>query len=312
MYLKQLQPYLIKGENDIVGNAFKHKNKIAAGIVVILLALVAGYLFLKADTDQMAGQTAVLHDKETPRDNEIQGNVGENAHKIDTAPAFVSKQDRSQTRSTVVEKQIQKKTTIDYTDLKDVKNDTHSDQMMQKRLQALGIKKSLDMIVRSDESFVVGGKKVSMADILEKAFVKKNKIFETRITKSEETVPERIEEYGIYVVQPGDNIWNIHFTILTEYFVSRGIDVPSDADEPLHSGHSSGVGKILKFSETMVIIYNLIDEQVVADISLLEPLSKIVVYNMGEVFSLLEEINYDTVNQIQFDGSTIWIPYPET
>ncbi|MCA1792326.1 MAG: hypothetical protein ABR534_00165 [Desulfotignum sp.] len=283
-------------------NAFKHKNKMAAGIVVVILALVAGYMFLKADTEQMDGKTSVFHDKSTRQDKEIQDTAVENAHKTNTF----------QTRPKVVEKQIQKKPTIDYNDLKDMENDSQLDQMMQKRLQALGIKESLDMIVRSDESFVLGGKKVSMTDILEKAFVKKNKIFETRITESGETVPERIEEYGIYVVQPGDNIWNIHFTILTEYFASRGVDVTSDADEPLHSGHSSGVGKVLKFSETMVIIYNLIDEQVVADINLLEPLSKIVVYNMGEVFSLLEEINYDTVNQIQFDGSTIWIPHSKT
>ncbi len=285
-----------------MGNAYKHKNLVAAGIVVIIVAMVAGYMFLKADTDHVGDKTAVFHDKATLQDNEIQGDTVENVHKTNSI----------QTRSRVVEKQIQEKPAIDYNDLKDVENDTHLDQMMQKRLQDLGIKKSLDMIVRSDESFVVGGKKVSMVDVLEKAFVKNNKIFETRITESGETVPERIEEYGIYVVQAGDNIWNIHFNILTEYFASRGIDVTSDADEPLHGGHSSGIGKILKFSETMVIIYNLIDEQVASDINLLEPLSKIVVYNMGEVFSLLEEINYDTVNQIQFDGSTIWIPHPKT
>ena len=32
------------------------------------------------------------------------------------------------------------------------------------------------------------------------------------------------------------------------------------------------------------------------------------VYNMDEVFSLLEEINYDTVDRIQFDGKNIWVP----
>ncbi|MCP4722868.1 MAG: hypothetical protein GY860_25735, partial [Desulfobacteraceae bacterium] len=84
--------------------------------------------------------------------------------------------------------------------------------------------------------------------------------------------------------------------------------VASKADEPGNLGFSSGVGKILKFSETMVIIYNLIEKKVVEDINLLEPLSKIVVYNMDAVFTLLEEINYDNVDRIQFDGKNIWIP----
>ena len=114
--------------------------------------------------------------------------------------------------------------------------------------------------------------------------------------------------YGIYVVQPGDNIWNIHFNILKEFYEYQGIFVSSEADEPVALGKSSGVGKILKFYETMVIIYNLIDQKVDSNIDLLEPLSKIVVYNMDEVFSLLQEINYENIARIQFDGKTIWIP----
>jgi len=110
------------------------------------------------------------------------------------------------------------------------------------------------------------------------------------------------------VVQPGDNIWNIHFNILKEYYEYKGINVSSEADEPIDKGLSSGVGKILKFSETLVIIYNLVEKKVTSDIDLLEPLSKIVVYNMDEVFSLLQEINYKNIDRIQFDGKTIWIP----
>jgi len=58
----------------------------------------------------------------------------------------------------------------------------------------------------------------------------------------------------------------------------------------------------------MVIIYNLLEKKVDADINLLKPLSKIIVYNMDEVFSLLHGINFDKINSIQFDGKTIWIP----
>ena len=76
----------------------------------------------------------------------------------------------------------------------------------------------------------------------------------------------------------------------------------------MDKGQSSGIGKILKFSETMVIIYNLLEKKVDVDINLLSPLSKIIVYNMEEVFSLLRDINFDTIDRIQFDGKTIWVP----
>jgi hypothetical protein len=181
-------------------------------------------------------------------------------------------------------------------------------KLMATRKKNLGIQKSLDMIVKSNETFTVGGTRVSMQEVLEKAFTKRGQVYEQKLDESGTPVPESIKEYGIHVVRPGENIWNIHFNILKEYYAHQGIEVAPSADEPQNRGFSSGVGKILKFSETMVIIYNLIDRQVVTDINLLQPLSKIVVYNMEEVFSLLKEINYDNVDRIQFDGKNIWIP----
>jgi hypothetical protein len=114
------------------------------------------------------------------------------------------------------------------------------------------------------------------------------------------------------VVQPGDNIWNIHFNILKEYFASRGIRLSGNADEPQNGGYSSGVGKILKFSEIMVIIYNVIEEKIVQNIDLIEPLSKLVIYNMDDVLEMLSDIDLDQLDQIRFDGTTLWIPTPET
>jgi len=147
-----------------------------------------------------------------------------------------------------------------------------------------------------------------MREILEKAYAQSGTVYQEEISPSGGTVPVKIREYGIHVVQPGDNIWNIHFRILKEYYAHKNISIEPKADEPKNLGFSSGIGKVLKFSETMVIIYNLIEKQVVKDINLIEPLSKIVVYNMDAVLSLLEEINYDNVDRIQFDGKNIWIP----
>ena len=292
--------------------AVKKKNLISMGMVLVVIILIAIYMFLGDDSNQMADQTTVNIREQTAQGHAAQKKIRRDAHEKTASSKFLSVPDPLEAKTVVVEKQIRVKPVIAYNNSTDMEKTVFPNQMMKNRLQALGIKNSLDMIIRSDESFIVGDKKVSMADILEKAFTRRKEIFETRITESEETAVEHIKEYGIYVVQPGDNIWNIHFNILTEYYTSQGIVVPFKADEPLKSGHSSGVGKILKFSETMVIIYNLIDQEIVTDINLLEPLSKIVVYNLDEVFALLEEINYDNINQIQFDGSTIWIPYPES
>ncbi len=194
---------------------------------------------------------------------------------------------------------------IDYQQLT---QDPELQDLMISRKNSLGIRKSLDLIVQSNESFKIGDVHISMRDILEDAFIQEGTVFEEKIDPSGAVVPAKVRFFGIYVVQPGDNIWNIHFNILKEYYESKGINVSPRADEPTRQGRSSGVGKILKFSETMVIIYNLLDRKMDTDIDLIEPLSKIVVYNMDEVFALLQDIRFDEINRIQFDGKTIWVP----
>jgi len=175
------------------------------------------------------------------------------------------------------------------------------------RKKELGIENSFDMIVESGEQFKIGEIIISMRDIVEKSFLREKKIFEEKINASGDTHPETIEKYGIYIVKPGDNLWNIHFNLIKAYYRSRGLTLPDKADEPLENNASSGVGKILKFSEKLVTIYNTIENRVDDDIDLLEPLSKIVVYNMNEVFALLKKINYKNMDKIRFDGETIWI-----
>jgi hypothetical protein len=292
----------------------QRKRLIAVGMVFIIIALVVVYMFLKANTKQVIENRSatILEDTGPGLEKQtapMQAQAGPDVEKTVSVQQKMAPDMGKMIPPGVVEKQIRQMPAIDY---KNLDKGSALDQMMGKRLHALGISKSLDMIVRSDESFTVGDKKVSMPDILGKAYTRKQKIFQTRITEFEETVPERIEEYGIYVVRPGDNIWNIHFNILKEYYASRAIHVTPDADEPMDTGQSSGVGKILKFSEIMVIIYNMVEEKIVRDIDLIEPLSKIVIYNMDEVFALLSEIRFDQIDQIQFDGRTIWIPEPKT
>ena len=176
---------------------------------------------------------------------------------------------------------------------------------MQERKKQYDIKNSLDMIVGSNETFTINNSEISMKKILRLAALKRGDVIEENI--GEESEKDNIKDYGIYVVKPGDNIWNIHFNILREYYSLKDISIGLKVDEPDKMGFSSGVGKILKFSEKQVIIYNLETGTIDSDINILEPLTKIIVYNMDEMFSLLDEINYENVDRLQFDGKTIWI-----
>ncbi len=117
-----------------------------------------------------------------------------------------------------------------------------------------------------------------------------------------------VEAYGIHVVQPGDNIWDIHFRFLREYFEDRGVTLSPVDDEPTAPGRSSGVGRILKFSENMVYIYNIRERQLGTDLDLIHPLSKIVVFNLGRALALLDRIDYRRIDRVRFDGETLWVP----
>ncbi|MEH0021047.1 MAG: hypothetical protein V6Z89_15445 [Desulfobacter sp.] len=272
----------------------KNRQKTFVLIAIVLVACVVAL--------------AIFTSRETPDNDQA---VSESAPPPALAPQGEASAPEKDTADSggVVTGDITPPSAIDY---KDLEKDDGLKAMMDDRKKNLGIKKSLDMIVKSDESFTVGESTVSMQKILEKAFTSEGKVFEEELSESGSARPSAVREYGIYVVQPGDNLWNIHFRILKDYYAAKSIRVEEKADEPGNTGMSSGVGKILKFSETMVVIYNLLEEKVAQDINIIEPLSKVVVYNMTAVFNLLEEINFDNVNRLQFDGKNIWIPAKES
>jgi hypothetical protein len=178
--------------------------------------------------------------------------------------------------------------------------------LMALRKQKYGIDESLDLIVTSDEALRVGQRTVSMEKILDHVAEKSGQVVE-RLLQTDRPAGEPTE-FGIHVVRPGDNIWNIHFRILREYFSNKGISLSPRADQPAPTGESTGVGKILKFSENLVHIYNLKTGNIEADINLIAPNEKIVVYNMSAVFALLEKLDHSQINLIQFDGDTLWLP----
>jgi len=194
---------------------------------------------------------------------------------------------------------------IDYNKLE---KDQELKDLMQNRKAKYGLEKGIDIITKSDESLKVGDTTVPMQEILDKIRLKTGDIIEKDIQSIQADSGDKIKEFGIYVVQPEDNIWNIHFKFLKDYFDDKGVSLSPIADEPNQVGSSSGVGKILKFSENTVQIYNIKKRELDIDLNLIVPLSKIVVYNMEQIFALLDLIDYKQVNSIQFDGETLWIP----
>ena len=194
---------------------------------------------------------------------------------------------------------------INYSDLE---TDGETKDMMADRKAEFGMDTGIDIIAKPDETLKVGESTVSMREILDKIRLKEGDILEGTLNEDGTADHPHGGTYGIYVVQQTDNIWNIHFKFLQDYFRHKGISLAPRSDEPNMKGYSSGVGKVLKFSENMVHIYNLKEKRLDPDLDRIYPLNKIIIYNMDRVFSLLDRIDYDNVNRIQFDGETLWIP----
>lgn len=194
-----------------------------------------------------------------------------------------------------------------------IDKDARLKSLMQQRKELYGIHKGLDMIAKPEESIKIGESTVSMQEIIDQINLRQGKIVEKEIDRlpppeAAQASAAKQDVYGIYIVQPGDNIWNIHFRFLKAYFAHKGITLSPLADEPDRSGLSSGVAKLLKFSENMVYVYNLRERKIDVDLNLIHPLSKIVVFKMKPLFTLLDGIDYERINRIQFDGETLWIP----
>jgi hypothetical protein len=209
---------------------------------------------------------------------------------------------------TAPEKQVSGDGDTGLIDYAEVQNGGVLKKKMDDRKDRYGVDGGVDLIVKSDESVKIGDMTVSMKEVLEATQLERGEVVEKDITEGRLVPGETIQEYGIYVVQAGDNIWNVHFKLLKNYFNKKGITLSPREDEPDDGGVSSGIGKLLKFSEHMVSIYNLKKRRVDDNLNLIHPLSKIVVYNMREIFRLLERIDYRVINTIQFDGEIIWIP----
>jgi hypothetical protein len=205
---------------------------------------------------------------------------------------------------------------IDYNQLQ---KDAALKAEMAKRKAQYGVGKGIDIIARGNESVRVGKTTIPLSEIMDQIRLKRGDILENDLsqktalapvpeTGKDKTLRPLPQVFGIHVVQPGDNIWNIHFAFLRAFFKKRGITVSRVADRPLPSGKSSGVGKILKYAEKMVYIYNIREKRLDVDLNRLQPGTKLVIFNIGQALAVLKNIDYRKINRIQFDGQTLWIP----
>ncbi len=255
-------------------------------------------------TSQGTGQQTA--EQKQPESMETEGLSNQSISRIDKPKEDKSAQ-KERLKPTPIAKSILP--AIDYNQLD---RDPALQALMEKRKKQLGIDGGVDIIARMDESIKIGDQVIPMKEIIDQIRIKQGGIVEKNLSATETTSGQKpittAEIFGIHVVQPGENIWNIHFTLLKNYFAHQGVDLPLRADEPLGGGQSSGVGKLLKFSENIVYIYNIRERKLSDNLDQIIPLTKIVIYNMERIFSLLDQIDYKNLNRIRFDGVTVWIP----
>jgi hypothetical protein len=192
---------------------------------------------------------------------------------------------------------------IDYSQ---IDKNTEVQALMKRRKMEYGFDSGVDMIAKSEETLKVGDAVFPMKEILDKIRLNRREV-----TDADLVIPLRLRPdgvYGIHVVKPGDSVWKIHFDLMRGYFLQKGISLSRWSDEPLSTGKSSGVGRILKFSETMVSIYCIKERKLETDLNLLQPLSKIAVFDIGQVLDLFKQIDYRQVDRVRFDGKYLWIP----
>ncbi len=198
---------------------------------------------------------------------------------------------------------IQQPSLIDYSRID--KNAELRD-LMKTRKSQYGVDAGVDMIAKSEETLKVGNSVVPMKEIVNKIRLNQLQVIQDGLSLPTEPHPD--DAYGIYVVKPGDSIWKIHYNLLRGYFEQQGVKLAWWSDEPLRNGKSSGVARILKYSESMVSIYNVKERKVETNLNHLETDSKIAVFNITQTLERFRQIDYQHLNSVRFNGKNLIIP----
>lgn len=199
------------------------------------------------------------------------------------------------------------------------------------RKEAFGLKTSVDHVVQAQESFSAHGRQWTVEEIQRRLGAQASQTPhapgapEARGTEDialggyvskpmpsglSGTPSQRTIYYGVRLVRPGENIWKIHYSVIREYFARRGITLPPRADQPRSDGHSSGLGRLLKFMESIVHVYDTQHNRLIDDINLLQPHNLIVFFNISEVFAALDHLNAQDLEALRYLGSTLQLRGP--
>ena len=181
----------------------------------------------------------------------------------------------------------------------------------------------LDIIAVPGETIKVGGRGIAMDDISEKIRLEIGDIVETDL-KTGEMASEKSDVFGIHILKFKERLPDIHFKLLKALVDARGMSLAGMSSESDRRGAGFMVGKILAFSEHNAYIYDIKKKRVTSDANLSEPNSKIVIYRLGMLSSLLDSMDggriddgltrlYETRlykksgGKLYFDGDALWM-----
>jgi len=190
------------------------------------------------------------------------------------------------------------------------------------RKEAFGLKNSVDFIVRRDEPFEVSGKKRTIEQIQQQMHPEDKKeevlhpIQEVEIGPSirkpivEEQGTKLPVFYAVRMVLPGENLWNIHFAVIQEYLARRQIFLGSTSDEPSPDGASSGIGRLLKFIEGVVFVYNLDQDRIEEDPNLIHPHAIVVFFKISDLFAALDQLQPEDLQRLRYVSNYLALERP--
>jgi hypothetical protein len=117
--------------------------------------------------------------------------------------------------------------------------------------------------------------------------------------------------YGVRVVRSGENLWDIHHAIIREYFERRQVFLPTTADEPLPDGKSSGVGRLLKFIEGVVRIYDAQCRRAESDLDLIHSDHMLVYFKISELFDALDQLKAEDLKWLRYVRHQLLLDRPQ-
>jgi hypothetical protein len=175
------------------------------------------------------------------------------------------------------------------------------------RKQAFGLGNSVDHIILKDEPFEVAGKTFTIDHI--QSEIQGSKTQFDPATGQPPAGPEA-PYYGVRIVQPSENVWKIHFGILREYLARRQVILPKNADRPLPGGRSSGVSRLLKFIESVVVVYNTSDNRIEKNINLVQPHSVVIFFKISDLFKALDQMQPEDWKWLRYVKGSIRVNRP--